>query len=216
MSSTNKQKNTRKKQRKPRRISVIYVLRCEQHKYYVGKTKNLLRRMEEHFSEKAAAWTKLYLPIKLVETHRSAHTWDENVTTLKLMDKYGIENVRGGSFCYIRIGKIRKSQLEDKIKLMKQGKYNGEEKYYSKRRKKMISIKKRVVSSEGNNKRVKHVTARVIYGVICERCGRKNHEKKTCFAYTHKDGTLLCPICSNCGRKGHDEKECYMKKNKKK
>lgn len=218
--SKEKDKKSKKKsntKRRTRRTTYIYVLLCQEDKYYVGKTKDLERRMEEHFSEDGATWTKLYEPVKLVETHRARGMLDENITTLQMMDKHGIENVRGGSFCYTRIGKIRRAQLEEKIQQMKDGEYKGEEKYYSKRRRKMISITKTVsVSNKDSNgeKKVKRVRKKVVYGVICKRCGRKNHKEDTCFANTHKDGTVLCEVCGKCGRRGHEEDDCYAKTTK--
>ena len=42
----------------------IYVLKCQNNKYYVGKTENPDYRLESHFSEGGSAWTKKYKPIQ--------------------------------------------------------------------------------------------------------------------------------------------------------
>ena len=75
----------------------IYVLKLEQNKYYIGKTNNPLIRIDAHFHENGSAWTKLYNPIKIVELIPNCDDYDEDKYTRIYMDKYGINNVRGGS-----------------------------------------------------------------------------------------------------------------------
>ena len=47
-------------------------------------------------------WTTKYKPIKVVELIEGDN-YDEDKYTLKYMEQYGIDNVRGGSFCQIII-----------------------------------------------------------------------------------------------------------------
>tara|TARA_Y100001970_G_C14008552_1_gene737178 strand:- start:370 stop:861 length:492 start_codon:yes stop_codon:yes gene_type:complete len=77
----------------------IYVLQLKNDKYYVGKTDNLDSRFAQHFSGKAAAWTKKHRPIEVVEIIPDADEFDEDKYTKIYMREYGVENVRGGSFC---------------------------------------------------------------------------------------------------------------------
>ena len=44
----------------------LYILRCSNGTYYVGSTKDLQRRLEQHQSGEGANHTKKYLPIELV------------------------------------------------------------------------------------------------------------------------------------------------------
>jgi putative endonuclease len=44
----------------------MYILRCADGSYYVGSTKNLERRMEQHQSGKGAKYTSRRLPVELV------------------------------------------------------------------------------------------------------------------------------------------------------
>ena len=81
----------------------IYVLQLEEGKYYIGKTNNPSFRMEKHFNSNGSAWTKKYKPIKLLELIPDCDDYDEDKYTRKYMDKYGIDNVRGGSFCEIKL-----------------------------------------------------------------------------------------------------------------
>ncbi|MFZ5882559.1 MAG: GIY-YIG nuclease family protein [Chloroflexota bacterium] len=44
----------------------MYILKCADGSYYVGSTKNLERRMEQHQSGKGARYTSRRLPVELV------------------------------------------------------------------------------------------------------------------------------------------------------
>ena len=79
-------------------MSDIYIYECEQDKYYVGKSKD---RCE---------WTKLYKPIRLVETC-IGDDFDADKYTLKYMAKYGVDNVRGGSFSNVEFSFTDKEML---------------------------------------------------------------------------------------------------------
>ena len=79
----------------------IYILRLKQNKYYVGKTNNPQARIDDHYSSNGSSWTKKYKPIEVVELIDDCDDYDEDKYTLKYMNKYGIDNVRGGSFCQI-------------------------------------------------------------------------------------------------------------------
>lgn len=76
----------------------IYILELEQGKYYVGKTNDPETRINKHFDLEGSAWTKKYKPIREIQRISNCDNYDEDKYTLKYMDMYGIENVRGGSF----------------------------------------------------------------------------------------------------------------------
>ena len=81
----------------------IYILELENKKYYVGRTENPNIRINEHFLSNGSAWTRKYKPIKILEIHENCDNYDEDKYTIKCMEKYGINNVRGGSFCQIKL-----------------------------------------------------------------------------------------------------------------
>jgi len=83
----------------------IYVLRLTNGKYYVGKTTNPEFRLETHFKSGGSAWTTRYKPIQIVEIIPNCDNYDEDKYTKKYMDKYGIDNVRGGSFVSMTLDK---------------------------------------------------------------------------------------------------------------
>ena len=94
----------------------IYILQLEKGKYYVGKTKNPYFRFENHFYSSGSEWTKLYKPIRILELIADCDDYDEDKYTLIYMDKYGIDNVRGGSFTTIELDKSTKNQLKNEQK----------------------------------------------------------------------------------------------------
>ena len=93
----------------------IYALKLENNKYYIGKTNNPSFRIENHFNSEGSAWTKKYKPIELIELIPDCDNYDEDKYTIKYMEKYGITNVRGGSFCEIRLNENNISILKKMI-----------------------------------------------------------------------------------------------------
>jgi hypothetical protein len=78
---------------------MIYVLQLQNGKYYIGKSNNVRKRIQEHKVGDGAEWTKIHKVLNIVEYIDSSDNYDEDKYTLKYMKKYGIDNVRGGSFC---------------------------------------------------------------------------------------------------------------------
>lgn len=79
----------------------IYILLLEQQKYYVGRTTSLHTRVLEHFNHSGSQWTKLYRPVSVYEFHENCDLYDEDKFTIKTMARFGINNVRGGSFARV-------------------------------------------------------------------------------------------------------------------
>ena len=90
----------------------IYVLKCKQRKWYVGKTRKLRGRVLQHFCSNGSAWTRKYPPIKVHgKGYRNCTARDEDKYTKEMMDKYGIDNVRGGSYCQIELDEHQRETL---------------------------------------------------------------------------------------------------------
>lgn len=81
----------------------IYVLELVENKFYVGKTTDPEIRIETHNKYNGSVWTKKYPVVKVLEIISNSDDFDEDKYTLKYMEKYGINNVRGGSFCEIQL-----------------------------------------------------------------------------------------------------------------
>ena len=90
----------------------IYTLQLEEGKYYIGKTSNPDFRIEHHFQNSGAIWTKKYKPLNVLEIIPDCDDYDEDKYTRRYMDKYGIDNVRGGSFCEVILDELTIRMLE--------------------------------------------------------------------------------------------------------
>jgi hypothetical protein len=93
----------------------IYILKLKNNKYYVGKTSNPNFRLESHFNSNGSAWTKKYKPINIHQLIPNCDNFDEDKITIKNMKKYGIDNVRGGSFCQLKLTNENKKTIERMI-----------------------------------------------------------------------------------------------------
>ena len=81
--------------------TAIYKMNLEGGKKYVGKTTNIDRRMNQHFSGNGAKVTKKFKPIdvKVVDEVPGFFSDDvEQEYTEEYIGKYGYGNVRGGSY----------------------------------------------------------------------------------------------------------------------
>jgi len=83
----------------------IYIIQLEKGKYYIGKTNNPQFRLESHFNSNGSEWTKIYKPLRVIEVKPNCDDYDEDKITRQYMDKYGINNVRGGSFVSVKLDK---------------------------------------------------------------------------------------------------------------
>lgn len=83
--------------------TTIYILRLKHDKYYVGKTQDVQKRYKEHKNGYGSAWTAKYKPLEILETIKHASAFDEDRYTKEYMAKYGIENVRGGTYTQINL-----------------------------------------------------------------------------------------------------------------
>ena len=94
----------------------IYVLELENNRYYVGKTNYPEFRIDQHFESNACAWTTKYKPLNkdpLIIPNCVA--LDEDKYTKQYMDKYGIDNVRGGTYCQLELPEESVNAIEKEL-----------------------------------------------------------------------------------------------------
>jgi HKD family nuclease len=71
---------------------IVYVLKLENSKWYVGKTKDLKNRLKAHKSGSRSPWTQMN---KIINVEEIFEDGDLKTITLDYMKRYGWENVRG-------------------------------------------------------------------------------------------------------------------------
>lgn len=80
---------------------IIYGLACANNKYYVGRTTSA-SRIDDHFEGRGAAWTRLHKPYRRLFSV-NGDRYDEDKHVIRLMDQFGVDNVRGGSFSTVEL-----------------------------------------------------------------------------------------------------------------
>lgn len=95
-------------------MPLVYVLRCAEGKFYVGRTD---RTIDERFAEHltgtcASAWTKRYTPQEVVKTVPDADAFDEDKYVKIYMREHGVANVRGGSYSQLYLGVDQQKLLD--------------------------------------------------------------------------------------------------------
>ncbi len=96
----------------------FYALELVDNKFYVGKTTlTFYDRFLQHINGEGAEWTKLYKPVRILECYKASDKYEveEDKTTKKYMEKYGIENVRGGSYTKIILEEWQLESLEREL-----------------------------------------------------------------------------------------------------
>jgi predicted GIY-YIG superfamily endonuclease len=166
----------------------IYVLKCEKGKYYVGKTNNIERRIEEHTMNNGSAWTQKYKPLKIVEVLKNQSPFMEDTITKKYMAKHGIDNVRGGAYVQEKLDDVQYDALQRELwsvsgACMRCGrKTHIASECYAKTTVDGYEIEDEDDDEEEDDD---------IKPGSCYRCGRKGHYSNNCYAKTDVKGYYL-------------------------
>ena len=218
----------------------IYVLKCQQNKYYVGKTNNPTVRLECHSNASGSAWTKMYNPIELVALIPDCDDYDEDKYTRKYMDKYGIDNVRGGSFVSM---KLEQSEIDLLTKMSNGTNDNcfkcGKPGHFAKYCKETTSTTRTIVYQIGNvsdDEEDQYEDGELMEVWLCNYCGKEFNSKKGVMFHenvhcknkhgqTNSKGNTgyyyedysdyyrnSSNTCHKCGRRGHYANTCYASK----
>jgi len=94
----------------------IYILELANNKYYVGKTANVKQRFAQHCAGEGSEWTRLHKPKRVVQYIQCDDPMAEDIYTKKYMMRWGIENVRGGSYSQVALFDWQVKSLEHEFK----------------------------------------------------------------------------------------------------
>jgi hypothetical protein len=87
----------------------IYILELQENKYFIGKTTNPFFRINECMDENFSEWVEKYKPYNIELLIANCHDWELEDYTEIYINKYGVDNVRGGSYIsivpYLELGK---------------------------------------------------------------------------------------------------------------
>jgi cellular nucleic acid-binding protein len=173
----------------------LYILKCENDKYYIGKTKNVAERYKQHIAGEGSAWTSKYKPLKLMEARELRGEHDETNTTKDYMKKYGIENVRGGSYTQINLDSSTMNVLRHEILGNTNACYTCGEKGHFANKCEFENVwqcefcPREFKTSIACEKHEDNCPGQV--GSACYRCGRASHYAFECYARTSVNG---CPL----------------------
>jgi hypothetical protein len=161
--------------------------------------------------EKGAKWTRKYSPVdpipwertppgKTKATPKNKPNSDEDKLTLKLMKKHGIQNVRGGSWCMVKMRKRTFREIEGLIGKPKASAKKGNKTYRCGRcgrqghnrtncRLKTTIDGVRITTKNWEYRPPEKKSKKGTKNVICARCNRVGHESKDCYSKTKVAGT---------------------------
>jgi len=166
----------------------IYILRLEGGRYYVGKTDEIDKRFQQHVKGYGSVWTKKYKPLEIARKIEGASPYEEDRYVKEYMGRYGIQNVRGGSYVQMELSKAQ----EDSLKMEIRGATDkctkcGREGHFVKD----CYAKTEVNLDESSDKETNKKKG------ACYRCGRQGHYSPDCFARTHSKGYTLDSDCES-------------------
>tara|TARA_B100001564_G_scaffold341926_1_gene337112 strand:- start:1662 stop:2663 length:1002 start_codon:yes stop_codon:yes gene_type:complete len=93
----------------------IYVLQLKENKWYIGKTETSKFRIDTHFDSAGSEFTKKYPPEEIYQIIPECDKYDEDKYVKKYMDKYGIDNVRGGTYCRLELTSNEKEVIQKEL-----------------------------------------------------------------------------------------------------
>jgi len=162
----------------------IHILKLTNNKYYVYGSVDRISNFENYYNGGCLEWTSKYKAIQTYDILPDCEESDEDKYVNMYMGRFGVNNVRGGSYNTYKLSDDNIASLKvlsnnTRLKCFKCGKMGHLSKY-------CFSAKKK-----GTN--------RVRNDLHCFRCGRSTHTSPSCYATKHIDGTILEKILTPDG-----------------
>jgi predicted GIY-YIG superfamily endonuclease len=191
-------------------MEYIYILELKSNKYYIGKTQNVENRFQQHINGKGSSWTKKYKPISILKFFKNTSNFDEDKYVKEYMAKYGIENVRGGSYSKIDLDyssyiTLQKELWHSKNLCTRCGRNN----HFVKNCYAKTDINGNIISNESSeNETSEEESSEEEYEIwCCEFCNKEFNNKYQC--EKHEEKYCKNRPCDICGKKRHREINCW-------
>ena len=81
----------------------FYLLLLQNGRFYAGRTQDPMKTLQTHREGLGPAWTQIHPPQHFVEMRPNMDPATLDVYVASMMEKYGVENVRGGSWSHVRL-----------------------------------------------------------------------------------------------------------------
>lgn len=175
----------------------IYIMRLTDGCFYVGRSTNVERRTYDHLKgESEVTWLKIHPAISIERIYYDCDALDEDKYVIKWMITYGIEKVRGGSFCKPKLTVANKKTLTQIINTSRSLCHRCKQPGH------FVSECPTLKSKSGTS----GSKSKSLIEKICRICGNDNHATMDC--------RCVIPgwyVCRYCGKSNHNTKACYFK-----
>jgi predicted GIY-YIG superfamily endonuclease len=186
-------------------METLYILECEDNKWYVGKSADVQRRFKQHTQGKGSEWTREYAPLRIAETRPITSPYDETNVTKELMKKHGIDNVRGGAHASIELSEETENFIQHELRAANDSCYKcGKKGHFANQCKRKSSFVgtcgcgREFLDFDEFMSHQKGCLPRQVRSQppapkqgTCYRCGRPGHYSPECYARTHVRGYAL-------------------------
>lgn len=92
----------------------VYLLQLQGGRKYVGASQDPEKALQYH-KESGCAWTQLYPPESIEAIHSSVNESDLDQYVLHYMNRYGAQNVRGGSWSTVLLSHEEREKIIERV-----------------------------------------------------------------------------------------------------